>query len=283
MKYCLSMLCELDAMLAGKNRVLIASDFDGTLCPIAGSPSEVQLAPAMLEVLRRTAACPRLSLAVISGRALSDIQCRLPFNIFFAGNHGLEVAGGGLAYEHSGARQLRSSVSGACRILSDTVRQWPGAWVEDKGLSATLHFRQVDQRHHNPMLFSMRRSLGALGASLSLRVGRQALEIRPKVPWDKGNALRYLLEKAGPFDACVCLGDDQTDESMFRANSGQMNIRIGRSASRTAATHYLLDPAEVAIVLSHIVDLCAAGAQGAWIDYNRSVATATDGLTGFQR
>ena len=271
MKYCLSMLSELDAMLAGKNRVLIASDFDGTLCPIAGSPSEVRLAPAMLEILRRTAACPRLSLAVISGRALSDIQCRLPFNIFFAGNHGLEVAGGGLEYEHSGARQLRSSVSGACRILSDTARQWPGAWIEDKGLSATLHFRQVDQRHHNPMLFSMRRSLGALGASLSLRVGRQALEIRPKVPWDKGNALRYLLEKAGPFDACVCLGDDQTDESMFRANSGQLNIRIGRSASRTAATHYLLDPAEVAIVLSHIVDLCAAGAQGAWIDYNRSV------------
>ena len=284
MKYCLSVLCELDGMLAGKDRVLIASDFDGTLCPIAGSPSEVRLAPAMLEILRHTAACPRLSLAVISGRALTDIQRRLPFNIFFAGNHGLEVAGGGLEYEHNGARQLRSCLSDACGILAETARQWPGAWIEDKGLSATLHYRQVDQRHHNPMLFAVRRSLGGLGARLSLRVGRLALEIRPKVQWDKGSALRYILEKAGPFDACICLGDDQTDESMFRANSGQMNIRVGRSFSRTAATHYLLDPAEVAIVLSHMVDLCASGARGAWIDHSRTAeATAAGGLTGFQR
>ena len=71
---------------------------------------------------------------------------------------------------------------------------------------------------------------------------------------------------------------------MFRANSGQMNIRIGHPGSRSAATHYLLDPAEVAIVLSHIVDLCAAGTRGDWIDYSRSVGAGAAGdLTGFQR
>ena len=276
MKYCLSMLPEVDAMLRRAGRILIASDFDGTLCAIADSPSEVHLASATLEILRHAATCRRLTLAVISGRSLVDIRRRLPLNILFAGNHGLEIAGYGLEYEHDGARQLRSCVSDACKTLADAVRQWPGAWVEDKDLSATLHFRKVDRRHHNSILLAARRSLGVLGASLALRAGRLALEIRPKVGWDKGNALQYIHEKAGPFDACICLGDDRTDESMFRANQGQMSIRIGPLTTGSAATHYLLNPAEVAILLSHIVDVCGSEARSTWpadeIVSSRSVA-----------
>ena len=50
------------------------------------------------------------------------------------------------------------------------------------------------------------------------RVRNRALEIGPRVPWDKGKALRCIRANEGPFDACVCVGDERTDESMFRAN-----------------------------------------------------------------
>ena len=264
MKYCLSVLPEIDGMLGGTGRILIASDFDGTLCPIADTPEEVHLAPATLEILRHAAVCRRLTFAVISGRSLADIRRRLPLNLVFAGNHGLEIAGDGIEYEHAGARRLRPSVSEACQILAETVRQWPGAWIEDKDLSATLHFRQVDQRHHNSILLAARRSLAVVGSSLALRAGKRALEIRPKVHWDKGHALLYIQEKAGPFDACLCLGDDRTDESMFRANHAQLSIRVGLSTSGSAASHHVLNPAEVAILLSHIVDFCGSEARSPW-------------------
>ena len=257
MKFCLSTFSEVDAALLGTGRILIATDFDGTLCPIAETPSAVSVSPGTLETLRHLAACRRLSLAVISGRALADIQERLPLDVVFAGNHGLEIGGRGLSFTHAGARQLRSSLVAACEALTAGLHQWPAAWIEDKGMSATLHFRNVDQRHHRSLLFAARRCLGAVGSQLSLRVGNRALELRPKVQWDKGSALEYIRENTGPFQTCICLGDDGTDESMFRANPGQLNIRVGRCRG-SSATHYLSDPSEVAILLSHIADRCAA-------------------------
>ena len=274
MKYWLAALPEIDSMLGGARRILIATDFDGTLCPIADAPSEVRIEPATLEILRCVAACQRLTLAVISGRAMEDVRRRVPLDIIFAGNHGLEIGGGGVNFEHAEARRIRPTLAAACDALAGVVRHWPAAWVEDKGLSATLHFRRVDQRHHRLLLFAARRSLGVFGSQLALRLGNRALEVRPKVHWDKGSALQYIREKAGPFHACISIGDDRTDETMFRANRDQLNFRIG-CVTGTAATHYLFDSAGVAILLSHIVDLCNSEAHPGWSESTSSVLAGT--------
>lgn len=258
MKYGLAALEEIDALLCGANRVLIATDFDGTLCPIAESPAEVCVAPATLETLRRAAANPWITLAVISGRGLEDVRRHVPLDIVFAGNHGLEISGGGLEFEHAEARRLRPAVAGACDVLRHGMQKWSSAWVEDKGLSATLHFRNVNRRQQPALLFTARQCLGTLGSQLALRVGNQALEVRPRVDWDKGSAMLYIQEKSGPFDVCLSMGDDRTDETMFRANRGSLNIRVG-AGRPTAATLYLRDTAEVAILLSHVADRCGAG------------------------
>lgn len=263
MKYCLSVLPEIDARLTGAARVLIATDFDGTLCPITDMPSEARPAPAMIEVLRHVIRSSPLTLAVISGRALADVRCRVPLDVIFGGNHGLELAGGGFNFAHQGAQQLRPALVGACAALQALTRDWPAAWVEDKGLSATLHFRKVDPRNHSPLLFAARRSLGGFGTQLALRVGKMALEVRPRVSWDKGSAVQYIREHAGPFELCICIGDDQTDESMFRANRADLNVRVGCS-NTSAASHYLAGPNEVAILLSHIVDVVRPGARSSW-------------------
>jgi trehalose 6-phosphate phosphatase len=257
MIYGLSILPEIDAMLRRSRRVLIASDFDGTLCPIAETPADVSLAPGTLTMIHNAMACERLKLAVISGRALADVAQRLPAGIIFAGNHGLEITGCGIRFEHDEAKQLRSQIAAACEYLREAASDWPGALVEDKGLSATLHFRRVDRRLHSLLLFTARRTLGSLGPKIALRIGNCALEIRPRVPWDKGAALGYIHEQAGPFDSCICLGDDRTDESMFRAECSRLSIRVGHTVT-TSATHYLSDPADVAILLSHVIAVCKA-------------------------
>jgi trehalose 6-phosphate phosphatase len=257
-------LPDIDARLRATGRILIATDFDGTLCPIAETPSAVHLAPATLEVLRRASACSRITLAVISGRALADVKRRIPLDIAFAGNHGLEISGPGIQFEHAAARRLRPAIAAACESLQGILRQWPGACIEDKGWSATLHFRKVDRSLHRSLLFAARRLLASYGSQLALRAGNRALEVRPKVAWDKGHALEFIQAKQGPFDACICIGDDQTDETMFRANRNHVNIRIGRGRP-TAATHYLSDSSEVPILLSHIVDLCDRAPYSGWI------------------
>ncbi len=273
MKYCLAALPEIDPILRAAGRILIATDFDGTLCPIVDVPSQASVAPATLEILQQASDCNRLTVAVISGRALADVKRRVPLDITFAGNHGLEISGGGVEFEHAEARQLRPVLAAACEVLTGVVRKWPTAWIEDKGLSATLHFRQVDQRRHNSLLFAARHSLGTFGSQLALRAGNRALEIRPKVQWDKGSALQYIREKSGPFDTCISIGDDRTDETMFRANRGQLNIRVG-CVSGSAATHYLSDSAEVALLLSHVINVCNSEALPRWSRCASSVSAS---------
>lgn len=255
MKYALSAFAELDGWIARAQRILIAADFDGTLCPIADSPSQVRVAPAMLQVLRGITASDRLTLAVLSGRRLDDVRSRLPLDVTFAGNHGLEIEGAGVRFVHPEAVQLRPRLEMACTAVETAIRNWDGAWVEDKYLSATVHYRRVDPREHGALLFATRRTLSAFASHFALRAGKRALEIRPRIDWDKGSALNYVREHDGGFDACICLGDDQTDETMFRVNEGQVSIRVGPGGP-TAANYYLSDPNEVAIFLSHLTDVC---------------------------
>ncbi len=217
-------------------------------------PSEVHVAPAMFLMLRNLSGAKNAALAVITGRAIEDARCRLPIEVTFAGNHGLEIQGPDFEFVHPGAVRLEPRLAEACDSLEDVVRRWKGAWVERKRLSATLHYRLVDRHAHNALLFASRRCLSPFCGDFALRAGKLALEVRPKVGWDKGSAVRYIRERLGGFDACVCLGDDRTDECMFDANRGQINIRVGGLAGSTAAGYYLSDPGEVAIMLSHIGD-----------------------------
>lgn len=263
-------LSAIDRIVEGPGRILIASDFDGTLSPIVGHPSEAQLLPETLEILSKAAACRRLTLAVISGRGLADIRNRVPLDIAFGGNHGLEIAGSDWSYEHEEARELRPTLMRACEALTPVARRWPGAWVEDKGLSATLHFRGVDPEGRSSLLFDARRALRIFEPGLVFRMAKLALELRPDVLWDKGDALRYIREKAGPFAACISLGDDRTDEAMFRANRGQLNLRIGHAAA-TAADVCLANPAEAAAVLRRLVSAAAKG-----LEYNASSSSDAD-------
>lgn len=260
MKPGLSLLAGLDTILQRPGRVLLASDFDGTLCPLIDRPSEAQLIPSVLNEIQQVLACERVTFAVITGRALTDIERRFPAGAIFAGNHGLEITGGGLHFEHDDAKRLRSSIAEACEALEGASAAWPAAWVEDKGLTATLHFRKVKTAHRETLLFAARRTLGTFGPKIAMRAGRDALEIRPRVAWDKGAALEYIYGQAGPFDSCVCLGDDRTDESMFRAPSCDVSVRVGFS-SVTAAAFSVSEPADVAPLFSHIVSACGTEPQ----------------------
>lgn len=281
MNPCISIVRELHATL-GNGRLLIATDFDGTLCPIAETASRARLSPVAEQMLCAAAACDRIVPAVITGRSLADIRRWIPSGIVLAGNHGLEIAGRGLAFKHGGACELRPCIAGACDAFGPVVRHWPTAWIEDKRLSATLHFRKVHESHHKALRRMARQCLRPFGSRLALRAGKLAMEVRPSVRWDKGSAVEYIRQRTGAFAACVCIGDDATDETMFRANRDGLNIRVGRS-SRTAATYRLQDPSEVATLLGHLVELCTRAMGSRPIEPGVSGAVHFGGWAGWQQ
>jgi len=261
----------MEAVVSRAGRVLLATDFDGTLCAIADSPRSVSLSEATIEVVRSLILSPRLELAVISGRSLSDLRQLLPFDATLAGNHGLEIEGKGIRFRHPGAASLRPFLERACKTLRRAIRHWPKAWVEEKGLTATLHFRNAPALNADSVLFATQSWLADFSDELEFRSAIESVEIRPRVNWDKGSAMGLVFERLGPFDACICLGDDQTDEAMFRSAHSRLSIRIGEKTKNSAANQFLPRQEQVLPLLAHLAEMvnrkdsaAAAGGSYAW-------------------
>ena len=130
---------------------------------------------------------PRGQSSQIDGlRRKSQGRRTLPLEIVFAGNHGLEISGSGLNFEHAEARRLRPLIASAYEALTEVLNEWPAAWIEDKGLTATPHFRSIAQHHRRALLFAARCSLAHFGQCLALVLGIELSKLAPEFHGTRG-------------------------------------------------------------------------------------------------
>jgi trehalose 6-phosphate synthase/phosphatase len=248
----LDALDEVRTLMDGRPLAFLA-DFDGTLAEFADDPDAVTLPAAVKDALTRLSHGSAL-VAIVSGRSLSDIRRRVGMEgLVYAGNHGLEMTGPGWTWTHPAAVKAQETVAACCRRLRQTLRGIPGAWVEDKGLTATVHYRLTPHRFVEQVSIAVREDLARLPAgTLAVHPGKHVLEIRPEVPWNKGTAARWILSRMlGPGaleQACVIYaGDDRTDEDVFEALSDPaVTIKVGAHVLPTAARYSLRGADEVA-------------------------------------
>lgn len=273
MKDALRCLPEIVSSL-GEGPLLLATDFDGTLCPIAETPSAIRVPLAIVELLSDLQASRRVSVAIVSGRALDDLEWRAPVPAILAGNNGLEIRGPGMEFRHAEAAACRPELEAARDRVERAIARWPEAWIEDKGLTITVHYRSVAPAWQKAVVFAVRQSLASSGMPLGVRSGKKALEIHPRCSWTKGDALQWIRAELGMESAvCLAMGDDRMDETMFEANPGGVNIRVG-PADRSAARYTVRDPLEVAGVLA-----CAARVmRGRGVVVSRGVRIAPEAL-----
>jgi trehalose 6-phosphate phosphatase len=223
-------------------------DYDGTLAPLVTDPAAARPSPALQQILTTLAHHPRYQVAIVSGRALGDLQGRAAgLALYMAGNHGLEIAGPEIQYVHPEAVPLQPQLRALAQDLQHDLEAIPGAWVEDKGLTLTVHIREVPSAYvplvQCRVLRLLRPALEA--GSLVLRTGKAVLEVRPAIKWDKGGALRWIVERmcmsrpaSGMFP--VYIGDDETDEDAFRAlDTAGLGILVGCERLASAAHYYV--------------------------------------------
>ena len=216
-------------------------DVDGSLIDFADRPEAVTMPTGLLDTLDRLHRSLDGALALVSGRPLAQIDALFaPLHLPAVGLHGLEHRDHQTDPDPSAVelpllariRDAASAVAGA----------FPGAWVEDKGRTLALHWRNAPAAETALSVFA-RDALDAL-PGYRLQPGHDVLELRPD-GHDKGSAIAHLLTTT-PFAGRrpVFAGDDLTDEYGFvtvNARSG-LSILIGqRQPSHARAT--LADPA----------------------------------------
>jgi trehalose 6-phosphate phosphatase len=88
--------------------------------------------------------------------------------------------------------------------------------------------------------------------ALHVTTGREVIELRPNVDWDKGKTLRWVLDhirddqQPGPL-LPIYLGDDITDEDAFDAvhdDGIPIVVRHNDDGDRATAASYALDNPE---------------------------------------
>ncbi len=235
---------EMLARFAAAPNFLVALDFDGTISPLVPTPGQAQLPPLTRGALIALSQHPKLALAFISGRALSDLKARVGWKgPIYAGNHGLEICGPGFYFIKTEADQQRDVLQRLSESLAAHLTHIAGAEVEHKGLTTSIHYRRVALSEHE----EVRRLVAAAVAahkSLRLKYGNMVFEIWPRVDWHKGKALSWINTQLGnrSADALYC-GDDVTDEDAFAALPEGVTVKIG-AGQKTAAKFHLAGPHE---------------------------------------
>ncbi|XP_030383983.1 probable trehalose-phosphate phosphatase 1 [Scaptodrosophila lebanonensis] len=211
----------------GKN-LAVLMDYDGTLAPIADNPNKTAMPVELEIILHKIAKHPQIFMAVISGRGLKDVQSRVNIDgITYAGNHGLEIEyPDGSRHDYQLPAEIQKNYTALVKELNERVYK-NGAWVEDKKVSLTFHYRDAPVELKDP--------LKKLASEIIEKHGfrpnqaHEAIEAKPPVNWNKGEAALYILRNKFGENweeqlNVVFAGDDTTDEDAMRLLQG-----VGRS------------------------------------------------------
>jgi trehalose 6-phosphate phosphatase len=222
------------------SRLVLLSDFDGTLADFHPDPTVPMLTSerrALLEVLSLD---PQKSVGLVSGRRLVDLRSRtaLPPSVYYAGLHGMEIAVDGRQWRHPDLEPSRAHVRELTARLNEVMSRIAGVLVEDKDVSVAVHTRATpaDRRPEAETMAEACAAPWLASGQLKRLEGNAVLEYLPNIACHKGDATVWIAEdveaRFGREPWVVFLGDDVTDEDAFRV------IDRGIDGSHTSASWY---------------------------------------------
>lgn len=222
--------------IAEGGRLLLFLDYDGTLVPIKSLPQKAVLHPARRSLLKRLS--QSAFICIVTGRSLGNIKQLVALeNLAYIGNHGLEMCWGRKSWVHPQATKNRSALESLLSEIEKATARLPHLLIQDKRITASIHFRGMDPTLvpivHKLVKDAVLRSY----PKFILTEGKKVLEIRPNLHWDKGKGIQRLQRWISHGDApvTVCIGDDQTDEDIFKVlDRNAITIHVGRKKDTLA-------------------------------------------------
>jgi len=237
--------------LTAKNRCILL-DYDGTLVPFSRLPSEASPDNAVRDTLSRLTSDKRNHVIVISGRDLSSLDRWLgAMPLTLVAEHGASFK------MRNGTWQQLVSVSDLWkdeirRIMQLFVIRCAGSFIEEKTNTIAWHYRNTQTGLGFSRSRELLNTLSQLIQNTTLQVidGNKVVEVRI-AGFDKGATALKIVNEQDP-DFVLCIGDDTTDEDMFKALEGEAyTIKVNNGAS--AAQYTILSQQQVLPLLNKLI------------------------------
>ncbi|OAA36470.1 Glycosyl transferase, family 20 [Metarhizium rileyi] len=253
---------------------LFMFDYDGTLTPIVSEPSAAIPSERIIQSLKRLASDAKNAVWIISGRDQEFLGQHLGHisQLGFSAEHGSFMRDPGseewinLAEKFDMAWQAE-----AMEVFQKYTDIVPGSFIERKRCALTWHYRLADPEQGVRMARECHKELeSTVGTKWDVEVmpGKANVEVRPTFI-NKGEIAKRLIAtyhnpdgvptrfdpNPGRVEFALCMGDDFTDEDMFRALNGAtggvlhsdhvFTVTVGASTKLTLANWHLLEPEDV--------------------------------------
>lgn len=230
------------AEAARARRLLVATDYDGTLSEIVEDPAAAVPVAGTVEALDDLAEMKDTVVAIVSGRTREELTALFT-------NPALVLIG-----EHGAARgddpdpDVAAAVARARGLVEEIAERTPGSRVETKPRSVAFHYRTVEDGLAEEAVRRLRVAAARL-EGIRMLTGKKVLELRAATD-SKAGAVADL-RRENDIDVVVFLGDDVTDETIFEAlEPPDVTVKVGTGP--TAADHRVPDPEAVVRVLRRL-------------------------------
>jgi trehalose 6-phosphate synthase len=229
------------AALARSPRLGVLLDLDGTLVPFADTPEEAVLDDEVTGLLAALLDAG-VGVAIVSGRLRRDVervQGRVP-GAWWAAEHGAWRCEDD-QWVHIGGEHPELQV--LCGRLEVVAAGTIGARLERKRGSVCLHWRRVPDADRAELVDTAEQVIEEWLEAHETHerlVGVDMIEVRSR-DHHKGTAVSWI-RGGGDVSSLIAVGDDLTDEDMFRAlDAGDLAVLVGRPGDRASSAHVSVD------------------------------------------
>ena len=229
-------------------------DYDGTLVPFVRHPEQAAPSNELLGLLKALTKDESTTVTIISGRDKNTLQGwfgTVPVRL--VAEHGMWIRERGTQWTPFKKlnNSWKPSVLPIFELYSDRL---PGSFIEEKDYSVVWHYRGADPEHSETLAAELMDNLVSFTANIDVQVlrGNKIVEVRA-FGVTKGSVGQHLI-KTGNYDFVMFIGDDWTDEDLFKVLSPPaISIKVGMASTHAQyMVHTVQDVLRLLLQLSHL-------------------------------
>ena len=237
-------------------KIVFFLDYDGTLTPIVSRPELAVISSDMQDTVKKLS--QKYITAIVSGRMREDVEKLVGISgLIYAGSHGFDIKGPEVVMVESQAEKSIPLVSKVIEKLKKELVGIEGVIIEEKKFSTAVHYRLVKEAEKNLKIRNLVREIIQENKTLRLMEGKKVSEILPAIDWNKGKAVRWVMDSLGinwQDYSVVYIGDDTTDEDAFRTVCTRgTSILVSDKDKFSAADFMVSSPKEVKELFERIL------------------------------